>query len=167
MMHRCSSDLVDHMFVQSAHKNFMVNPADPATLQAPVVSRAWITASSRRHVSYTAIGGKGLSVIGSWAHFRISSSNASRLKSPKYSRTSSIFSACRFAAIRALTKLLYGSSKIPRSSYCLRHTYATFRLMEGVDVYFLAKQSSAADPEVSVNADGGVTLTASSRSQKR
>jgi len=66
-----------------------------------------------------------------------------------------------------LTKLLYGSSKIPRSSYCLRHTYATFRLMEGVDVYFLAKQSSAADPEVSVNADGGVTLTASSRSQKR
>jgi integrase len=38
------------------------------------------------------------------------------------------------------SELLYGSSKIPRSSYCLRHTYATFRLMEGVDVYFLAKQ---------------------------
>jgi hypothetical protein len=36
--------------------------------------------------------------------------------------------------------MLYGSSKIPRSSYCLRHTYATFRLMEGVDVYFLAKK---------------------------
>ena len=36
--------------------------------------------------------------------------------------------------------MLHGSSKIPRSSYCLRHTYAIFRLMEGVDVYFLAKQ---------------------------
>nr|WP_313040753.1 site-specific integrase [Brevundimonas diminuta] len=28
----------------------------------------------------------------------------------------------------------------PRSTYCFRHTYATFRLTEGVDVYFLAKQ---------------------------
>jgi integrase len=101
------------------------------------------------------------------------------------------------------SKLLYGSSKIPRSSYCLRHTYATFRLMEGVDVYFLAKQmgtsvrmiedhyghitpsknadlilqgipgrepakqGSAAGSEVSVNADGGGTLTARSRSPKR
>jgi integrase len=27
-----------------------------------------------------------------------------------------------------------------RSTYCFRHTYATFRLTEGVDVYFLAKQ---------------------------
>jgi hypothetical protein len=27
-----------------------------------------------------------------------------------------------------------------RSVYCFRHTYATFRLMEGVDIYFLAKQ---------------------------
>jgi integrase len=27
-----------------------------------------------------------------------------------------------------------------RSTYCFRHTYATFRLEEGVDVYFLAKQ---------------------------
>ena len=27
-----------------------------------------------------------------------------------------------------------------RSTYCFRHTYATFRLMEGIDVYFLAKQ---------------------------
>lgn len=27
-----------------------------------------------------------------------------------------------------------------RSTYCFRHTYATYRLMEGVDVYFLAKQ---------------------------
>ena len=48
----------------------------------------WITASSRRHVSDTAIGGKRLLVIGRYAHFRISSSNASRLKSRKYSRTS-------------------------------------------------------------------------------
>ena len=27
-----------------------------------------------------------------------------------------------------------------RRTYCFRHTYATFRLTEGVDVYFLAKQ---------------------------
>lgn len=41
-----------------------------------------------------------------------------------------------------LTKsgLLFSASGSRRSSYCFRHTYATFRLMEGVDVYFLAKQ---------------------------
>lgn len=38
------------------------------------------------------------------------------------------------------SNLLLGSSGTRRSSYCLRHTYATFRLMEGIDVYFLAKQ---------------------------
>jgi len=27
-----------------------------------------------------------------------------------------------------------------RSTYCFQHTYATFRLSEGVDVYFLSKQ---------------------------
>lgn len=32
------------------------------------------------------------------------------------------------------------SSGSVRSPYCFRHTYATFRLIEGVDVYFLAKQ---------------------------
>ena len=32
------------------------------------------------------------------------------------------------------------SSGSSRSTYCFRHTYATFRLTEGVDVYFLAKQ---------------------------
>jgi integrase len=32
------------------------------------------------------------------------------------------------------------SSGNQRSTYCFRHTYATFRLTEGVDVYFLAKQ---------------------------
>jgi len=36
--------------------------------------------------------------------------------------------------------LLHSSSGSRRSSYCFRHTYATFRLTEGVDVYFLAKQ---------------------------
>lgn len=33
-----------------------------------------------------------------------------------------------------------GQNGIPRSTYCFRHTYATFRLSEGVDVYFLAEQ---------------------------
>jgi hypothetical protein len=47
----------------------------------------WIAACSRWHVSYTAIGGKRLSDIRRYAHFRISSSNTSRLKSRKYSRT--------------------------------------------------------------------------------
>lgn len=37
-------------------------------------------------------------------------------------------------------KLLLSASGGRRSSYSFRHTYATFRLMEGVDVYFLAKQ---------------------------
>ncbi len=36
--------------------------------------------------------------------------------------------------------LLFSSSGSRRSTYCFRHTYATFRLMEGVDIYFLAKQ---------------------------
>jgi integrase len=36
--------------------------------------------------------------------------------------------------------LLHSSSGSRRSTYCFRHTYATFRLMEGIDVYFLAKQ---------------------------
>jgi len=36
--------------------------------------------------------------------------------------------------------LLMSSSGSRRSAYCFRHTYATFRLMEGVDSIFLAKQ---------------------------
>jgi integrase len=36
--------------------------------------------------------------------------------------------------------LLFSSAGSRRSTYCFRHTYATFRLSEGVDVYFLAKQ---------------------------
>jgi integrase len=41
-----------------------------------------------------------------------------------------------------LTKsgLLMGSAGTRRSTYCFRHTYATFRLMQGTDVIFLAKQ---------------------------
>lgn len=38
------------------------------------------------------------------------------------------------------SKLLLGATKVPRSIYSFRHTYATFRLMAGIDVYFLAKQ---------------------------
>ena len=33
-----------------------------------------------------------------------------------------------------------GTLGVPRSTYCFRHTYATLRLQEGVDVYFLAEQ---------------------------
>jgi integrase len=36
--------------------------------------------------------------------------------------------------------LLMGSAGTRRSTYCFRHTYATFRLMQGTDVIFLAKQ---------------------------
>jgi integrase len=36
--------------------------------------------------------------------------------------------------------LLFSSSGSRRSTYCFRHTYATFRLAEGVDVYYLADQ---------------------------
>src|SRR3984893_880144 len=38
------------------------------------------------------------------------------------------------------SELQNSSSGSRRSTYCFRHTYATFRLTEGVDVYFLAKQ---------------------------
>ncbi len=38
------------------------------------------------------------------------------------------------------SKLQKSSSGSRRSTYCFRHTYATYRLTEGVDVYFLAKQ---------------------------
>lgn len=36
--------------------------------------------------------------------------------------------------------LLVGPLDTVRSTYSFRHTYATFRLMEGTDIYFLAKQ---------------------------
>ena len=36
--------------------------------------------------------------------------------------------------------LTLGAQGKPRTTYCFRHTYATFRLSEGVDVYFLAQQ---------------------------
>ncbi|MDO9223584.1 MAG: site-specific integrase [Caulobacter sp.] len=38
------------------------------------------------------------------------------------------------------SKLLYSSAGSRRSTYCFRHTYATFRLSEGVDSLFLAHQ---------------------------
>jgi integrase len=38
------------------------------------------------------------------------------------------------------SKLLFSSAGKRRSTYCFRHTYATFRLSEGVDVLFLAHQ---------------------------
>lgn len=44
------------------------------------------------------------------------------------------------AGLLEKANLLIGTAGTRRSAYSLRHTYATFRLMEGVDVYFLAKQ---------------------------
>ena len=41
-------------------------------------------------------------------------------------------------------KLTTGPQGIPRSTYCFRHTYATLRLSEGVDVYFLSEQMGTA-----------------------
>jgi len=38
------------------------------------------------------------------------------------------------------SNLREGTQGVPRSTYCFRHTYATLRLQEGVDVYFLAEQ---------------------------
>ena len=38
------------------------------------------------------------------------------------------------------TKLLKGPAGTERSTYCFRHTYATLRISEGVDVYLLAEQ---------------------------
>jgi integrase len=38
------------------------------------------------------------------------------------------------------SKLLFSSSGSRRSTYCFRHTYATFRLIEGVDFIYLAPQ---------------------------
>ena len=37
-------------------------------------------------------------------------------------------------------KLREGTQGVPRSTYYFRHTYATLRLQEGVDMYFLAGQ---------------------------
>ena len=37
-------------------------------------------------------------------------------------------------------RIRLGPSGIPRSTYSFRHTYATFRLSEGIDSYFLAQQ---------------------------
>ncbi|MEI9994926.1 MAG: site-specific integrase [Rhizomicrobium sp.] len=43
-------------------------------------------------------------------------------------------------AMLEYAELRDGPQGIPRSTYCFRHTYATLRLSEGVDVYFLAEQ---------------------------
>ncbi len=44
------------------------------------------------------------------------------------------------AEVLTYAGLRMGPSGTPRSTYCFRHTYATLRLSEGVDVYFLAEQ---------------------------
>lgn len=54
-------------------------------------------------------------------------------------RSSDLYGSLVEALLRE-SELLFSASGSRRSAYCFRHTYATFRLMEGVDVYFLAKQ---------------------------
>jgi len=44
------------------------------------------------------------------------------------------------ASLLEASGLLYSASGSRRSTYCFRHTYATFRLMHDTDVYYLAKQ---------------------------
>jgi integrase len=51
-----------------------------------------------------------------------------------------IFYARMVRELLVYAELLFGPAGTVRSSYCFRHTYATLRLQEGVDVYFLAEQ---------------------------
>ena len=44
------------------------------------------------------------------------------------------------AELLNMANLREGTQGVPRSTYCFRHTYATLRLQEGVDVHFLAEQ---------------------------
>jgi integrase len=53
--------------------------------------------------------------------------------------TSTLYSGMVEALLKEAA-LRDGPNGINRSTYCFRHTYATFRLSEGVDVYFLAEQ---------------------------
>jgi len=53
--------------------------------------------------------------------------------------TASIYSQT-IANLLEASGLLMSDAGTRRCAYSLRHTYATFRLMEGIDVYFLAKQ---------------------------
>ena len=62
-------------------------------------------------------------------------------------RLRSCWKACAgklsYAAVQALlveADLRMGPNGIPRSTYCFRHTYATCRLSEGVDVYILSER---------------------------
>jgi integrase len=55
-------------------------------------------------------------------------------KAAKTLYTSLIASLLNKASLRE------GTQGVLRSTYCFRHTYATLRLQEGVDVYFLAEQ---------------------------
>jgi integrase len=55
-------------------------------------------------------------------------------KAAKTLYTSLIASLLKKASLRE------GTQGVLRSTYCFRHTYATLRLQEGVDVYFLAEQ---------------------------
>jgi integrase len=57
----------------------------------------------------------------------------------KGERSSTLYGSVIYALLTT-SGLARSSSGTWRSTYCFRHTYATFRLSEGVDVYFLAKQ---------------------------
>jgi integrase len=71
-------------------------------------------------------------------------SKATNLDDPVFTTISG--KPAKFLYEDAIEKLLteanlkIGPNGTPRSTYCFRHTYATFRLSEGVDVYILAEQ---------------------------
>jgi integrase len=71
-------------------------------------------------------------------------SKATGLEDPVFTTISG--KPAKFLYEDAVEKLLteanlkIGPNGTPRSTYCFRHTYATFRLSEGVDVYILAEQ---------------------------
>ena len=49
-----------------------------------------------------------------------------------------------------------GTQGVPRSTYCFRHTYATLRLQEGVDVYFRARNAALSSHLQTPAEEGGV-----------
>ena len=69
-----------------------------------------------------------------------------RMKMPKANRYKTVSlktsdkEAAREYGPSIKMRMREGTQGVPRSTYCFRHTCATLRLQEGVDVYFLVEQ---------------------------